>query len=173
VLLLSAGMTARAALLLLAAFGCTATTYGRPGSPTAQDWLARHASSEVEAEVPAEPPPDRAEVVIEARSPTDIQLVARDASVLPIERVHRVVDIDRGLGALGGAGIGAGAGALFGLVYGAARELSPYERSMDCTIICNHSDAAKFSAVLFGALGLLAGAATGAIIGNRDVLDLR
>jgi hypothetical protein len=166
-------MTARAALLLLATVGCTATTYGRPGSPAAQDWLARHDRSEVEVDVAADRPADRAEVVIDARSPTDVRFLARDASVLSVDRVHKVVDVHHGLGALEGTAIGLGAGALFGLIYGGTRGLDQYEQSMDCTIVCNHTDAAKVGAIMFGVLGLVLGAATGAIVGTRDVLDLR
>lgn len=173
---MSEAMTACAALLLLlSTVGCTTTTYGRPGSPAAQDWLARHDRSDVqvEAEVVAERPPDRAEVVIDARSPTDVRFTARDASVLSVDRVRTVVDVHHGLGALEGAGIGLGAGALFGLIYGGTRGLDAYEQSTDCTIVCNHSDAAKVSAIMFGVLGLVLGAATGALVGTRDVLDLR
>jgi hypothetical protein len=78
-----------------------------------------------------------------------------------------------GLGILDGSVLGLGAGVLFGLIYGATRPLSPYERSMDCTIVCNHGDAAKLGALMFGALGLVVGAATGAAVGARDELDLR
>ena len=169
-------MTARAALLLLAAVGCGSTTYARPDSPEAQAWLEHHASSDVEVEVAsgrADHPPDRAEVLIDARSPTDIRLTARDTSVLAIERVHRVVQVHHGLGALEGAAIGLGAGALLGLIYGGTRTLSPYERSGDCALVCSQGDAATLAALMFGALGLVTGTATGAIVGTRDVLDLR
>jgi hypothetical protein len=171
-------MLARAAaLLLLAAFGCTSgcttTTYARRGSPAAQDWMARHASSDLEAELATDGPTGRAAIAIDARSPTDIRFVAADASVVPLERVQKVVDVRHGLGMLDGSVLGLGAGVLFGLVYGAIRPLDAYEQSMDCTIICNHGDAAKVGALIFGALGLVVGAATGAVVGARDELDLR
>ncbi len=121
----------------------------------------------------ADRPTDRAEVVIDARSPTDVRFLARDASVLSADQVHKVVDVYHGLGALEGTAIGLGAGALFGLIYGGTRPLDQYEQSMDCTIVCNHTDAAEVSAIMFGVLGLVVGAATGAIVGTREVLDLR
>ena len=131
------------------------------------------ASAQVQADLAADRPGDRLAVTIDARSPTDIRLVAPDARVLSLDGVHEVVEVHRGLGALEGAGIGTGAGALIGLLYGATRQLDAYEQSMDCTLVCNHSDAAKLSAVMFGALGFMLGAATGAIVGTHDVLDLR
>jgi hypothetical protein len=174
VLLLPAGMTARAAaLLLVAAVGCTSTTYAQRGSPAAQDWLARHDSSDVEAELATDHPTGRAELTIDARSVTDIRFVAAHATVVPLEQVQRVVDVRHGVGVLDGSVLGLSAGVLFGLIYGATRPLSAYEQSMDCTIVCNHGDAAKLGALMFGALGLVVGAATGAVVGARDELDLR
>jgi hypothetical protein len=167
-------MTARAAaFLLLAAIGCTSTTHAQRGSPAAQDWLARHASSDVEAELATDHQTGRAAIAIDARSPTDIRFVASDSSIVPFERVQKVVDVSHGLGTLEGAGLGLGAGLLLGLVYGGTRSLDTYEQSMDCTIVCNHGDAAKVGALMFGALGLIVGAATGALVGARDQLDLR
>jgi hypothetical protein len=167
-------MTARApALLLLAAFGCTSTTHAQRGSPVAQDWLARHASSDVEAELATDRPTPRTAIRIDARSPTDIRFVAADASVVPLERIQKVVHVRHGLGALEGTALGLGAGGLLGLAYGATRPLGAYEQSMDCTIVCNHGDAAKVGALMFGALGLVLGAAAGAVVGARDELDLR
>lgn len=172
-LLFPGAMSARAVLLLLAAVGCTSTTYARPGSVAAEAWLSRHPSAEVEADGAAAPPTDRASIVIVARSPTDVRLVAPDGNLLAPDRVRTAVDVHHGMGALEGAALGLGAGALVGAIYGGTRALSPYEQSSDCALVCNHADAAKLSAVIFGALGLVVGAATGALIGTRDVLDLR
>jgi hypothetical protein len=162
-----------AALLLLATVGCTTTTHARRGDPAAQDWLARHDSTAGEAEVATERPTGPTAVTINARSPTDVRFVAPDARVVPLERVQKVVVVRHGVGALEGAAFGLGVGALFGLVYGATRPLGAYEQSSDCTIVCNHGDSAKLGALMFGALGLVVGAATGALVGARDELDLR
>ena len=160
-------------LLLLTALGCGSTTTARRDSPEAQRWLARHPSSGLQVELAPDRPSDRAVVVIDARSPTDVRFVVSNATVVPLEQVQRVVDVHRGLGALDGAAIGLGVGALTGLVYGALRPLSAYERSSDCTLVCNQGDAAELSAIQFGILGLLVGTLTGSIVGARDVLDLR
>lgn len=174
-LLLPGTMKTGAALLLLAAVGCTTTSVGRSLSPTGQAWLARHASTDVEADVAPAPeqPTERTQVVIQARSPTEVSFVARDGSVIPTDRVRKVVQVRRGLGALEGAAIGTGAGALIGALYGATRELSPYERSMDCALVCNHDDAAKLYGAMFGVIGVVVGTVVGAVVGDRDVLDLR
>jgi hypothetical protein len=167
-------MTARAAaLLLVAAFGCTTTTHAQRGSPAAQEWLARHASSDVEAELATDPPAGRVPLAIDARSPTDVRFVAADARVVPLEQVQKVVVARHGLGTLEGAAFGLGAGVLFGVFYGFARPLSAYDQSIDCAFICTHGDYAALGAIVFGALGLVLGAPTGAAIGARDVLDLR
>jgi hypothetical protein len=167
-------MTARPpALLLLVALGCSSTTSANRGSPEAYAWLARRASSDLQVELVPDRPIDRARIAIDARSPTDVRFAVSNATVVPLEQVGKVVEVHHGLGALDGAAIGLGVGALSGLLYGALRPLSGFEQSMDCTLVCNHADAAELYAIVFGALGLVAGTATGAIVGARDVLDLR
>jgi hypothetical protein len=48
-----------------------------------------------------------------------------------------------------------------------------YESSMDCSIVCNNTDAAEWGALEFGVLGLLSGVVRGAMVGHRDILELR
>ena len=81
--------------------------------------------------------------------------------------------VGHGRGALDGALIGIAVGVLGGALYGATRGLDAYESSMDCTIVCNNSDAAEWGALMYGVLGVVLGTVTGAVVGHRDVLDLR
>jgi len=106
-------------------------------------------------------------------STTANEWLERHPSAEHIEQGDRVVEVHHGLGALEGAGIGLLVGGLFGVGHGYSAPLGPYESSSDCTIVCNHSDAAEIEGLMFGTLGLLVGAAVGALIGQRDVLDLR
>jgi hypothetical protein len=93
--------------------------------------------------------------------------------VVPIETVRQVTVVKRGRGALEGALLGIGIGAVLGYMYGLTRSLSDYERSMDCTIVCNNGDAANLGAIQFAILGLLAGPLIGVAVGHRDILELR
>jgi len=145
---------------------------GSISDPTAQRWLADNASSDMNIET-ADRASDRTGVLIQAASPIEITFRTRESTIVSIERVKRVTVVKHGWGALEGAGIGAATGALLGALYGATGDLSAYERSMDCTIICNKSDAAGWNALIFGVLGLVGGTLTGAVIGHRDILDLR
>jgi len=165
-------IAALALALALAGAGCWTTTVGSISDPRAQRWLADNASSEMVVET-ADRAPDRIGVLIQAASPTEISFRTRETTVVPIERIRRLTVVKHGWGALEGAGIGAATGALLGALYGATRDLSPYERSIDCTIICNNSDAAGWEALLYGVIGFVGGTLTGVVIGHRDILDLR
>ncbi|HEY7373895.1 MAG TPA: hypothetical protein VIF57_17175 [Polyangia bacterium] len=110
---------------------------------------------------------------MEAASPTEISFRTRSDTVVPIGQVRRLTVVSHGRGALEGAGIGVVTGALLGGIYGLSRGLCHYESSEDCSIICNHTDAAEWGALMFGVLGLISGTLVGAVAGHRDVLDLR
>ena len=142
----------------------------RPDSPAAREWMERHTGDRVEVETAAG---DRTHVVIEAVSPTELSFTTRETPGVSLQQVSRVVEVRHARGALEGAGLGVAAGLLFGAVWGATSQLSPYDRSLDCTIVCNQADLVKLDALMFGTLGLILGTVTGAIIGDRDVLDLR
>lgn len=159
-------------LLVVAGAGCTTTTVGRVGDPSAQWWLADHAGSEMTVTT-ADWRPAQTSVALQATSATEIEFRTGDGAVVPIGNVRQLTVVKHGRGTLDGALLGIGIGALLGYMYGLTRDLSAYERSMDCTIVCNSSDAANWGALTFGVLGLLSGTITGAILGHRDVLDLR
>jgi uncharacterized membrane protein len=165
------GMRALACALVLATFGCSTTHWQvRPESAAAREWMERHTGDSVEVETPAG---ERTHVVIEAVSPTELRFTTREPPAVPLEQVSRVVEVRHARGALEGAGLGLAAGLLFGAAWGATTTLSPYDRSSDCTIVCNQADQVKLDALMFGALGLILGTITGAAVGDRDVLDLR
>ena len=161
-----------AAALALPGAGCWTTTVGRAGDPSAQGWLADHAGSEMTVAT-TDRQPDQSGMAIEATSPTEIRFRTREGAVVPIETVRQVTVVKHGRGTLEGALLGVGIGALAGYMYGLTGDLSAYERSMDCTIVCNHQDAANWGALTFGVIGLVAGTITGLAVGHRDILDLR
>ena len=164
-------MRLMAAAMAILGAGCSTTTVGRVGDPSAQWWLAEHAGSEMVVATAGRS--DQDGVALQAIAPTEIQFRTREGAVVPIGNVARLTVVKHGRGALDGALVGVGLGVFLGTVYGLTRDLSNYERSMDCTIICNNSDAAEWAALEFGVLYLLVGTLTGAIIGHRDILDLR
>jgi hypothetical protein len=159
--------------IALASAGCwSTTTVGSVSDYGAQRWFAANGSSEMNIET-TDRAPDQTGVIIEASSPTEISFRTRNETVVPIDRVRRVTVVKHGRGALEGALMGAAIGATVGALYGLNRSLSPYERSGDCALVCNNSDAAKWGALMFGVVGLAAGTLTGAVVGHRDVLELR
>ena len=158
-------------LVALSGAGCWSTTVGSVADPRTQRWLAENASSQVTIDT-TDRGPEQTAVAFTAASPTVISFRTTSGTVVPIERVRRVTVVSHGRGALEGALIGAAAGAALGSLYGLNRGLSAYERSMDCTIICNNSDAAEWGALMQGVLGLVSGVLTGAVVGHHDVLDL-
>jgi hypothetical protein len=160
------------AIVALASAGCWSTTTGSTADPGVQRWLADNDASEMIAET-TDRGPEQPGVVVQAPSPTEISFRTKSGAVVPIGQVRRLTVVSHGRGALEGAGIGVVTGALLGGLYGMSRGLSSYERSMDCTIICNNSDAAEWGALMFGVLGLISGTLVGALAGHRDVLDLR
>jgi hypothetical protein len=164
-------LAAVVSLSISVSVACSTTTYGPTGTSTAQKWLARNEGSEVRLLRVTGGDPEQ--VVIEARSPTDIRFRAKDARDIPLAGVRKVVAVNRPLGALEGALIGVVVGASLGLIRGSARDLSAYERSMDCTIVCSNADAARWEALFFSVPGLLLGAVAGAFVGHRDTLELR
>src|SRR5213596_2306623 len=107
-LALAAIMTLRrvAALVLLGA-GCSTTTVGRAGDPSAQSWLADHAGSEMTVAT-TDRQPDQSGVAIEATSPTELRFRTLEGAVVPIETVRQVTVVKRGLGTLEGALLGIG-----------------------------------------------------------------
>jgi len=159
--------------LATALVGCSTTTVGKVGDPSAQWWLADHRADSEVTVATVDGWHSQTDVAFRAVSPTEIHFRTREGAVVPIENVRRVTVVKHGRGALDGALLGIGIGALGGYLYGLTRDLSPYERSMDCTIICNNSDAANWGALTFSVLGLLAGTLTGAIVGHRDMLELQ
>jgi hypothetical protein len=130
-----------AAMAILGA-GCWTTTVGRAGDPSAQGWLADHAGEETTVAT-TDRQPDQSGMAIEATSPTEFRFRTLEGAVVSIENVRQVTVVKRGRGTLEGALLGIGIGALAGYLYGLTRDLSAYERSLDCTIICNHQDAAN------------------------------
>lgn len=158
-----------AAVALIGA-GCTTTTVSSLDDERARWWLTDHVASEMRVETDRGPEP--ASVVVEA-TPAGLQFRATPAPVVPIENLRRLTVVKHGRGTLEGAGLGVGIGAALGALYGLTRGLSAYESSMDCTIVCNNDDAAAWGAFGFGVMGLLSGVITGAIVGHRDVLELR
>jgi len=159
------------AMLPALSLACWTTTYAPAASSNAQKWLARNGGTEVNVLLVTGGDP--APVIIEARSATDIHFRARDAQEIPMSDVRKVVAVSRAAGALEGALAGIAVGASLGLTHGLTRALSPYERSMDCTIVCSNADAAQWEALLLTVPGLLLGAVTGAVIGHHDTLELR
>jgi hypothetical protein len=159
------------AIVALAGAGCWSTTTGSTADPGVQRWLADNHASEMIAETTDRGP--EPSVVVQAVSPTEISFRTKNDTVVPIGQVRRLTVVSHGRGALEGAGIGVVTGALLGGLYGLSRGLSAYERSQDCTIVCNNSDAAEWGALMFGVLGLISGTLVGAVAGHRDVLDLR
>jgi hypothetical protein len=159
------------AFLLLTTSGCSTTTFGPPNTPARQKWIERHGASEMR--VVTDRGTGGGRIVIAAGSPTEIEFRHKDGSVVPLEQIRKLEVVHQGLGALEGALIGAATGAAIGMGYGLSRDLSRYESSMDCTIVCNNADAAKWAALTYGALGLLLGTVTGAAIGDREILELR
>jgi hypothetical protein len=151
---------------------CSTTTVGHVGDPSAQRWLADHADAETTVAT-TDRRLDQRGIAIESISPTEVRFRTLEGAVVPIETVRQVTVVQRGRGTLEGALLGIGIGAVLGYIYGLTSDLSAYERSMDCTIVCNHSDAANLYAIEFGVLGLLAGTLTGVIVGHRDILELR
>jgi len=162
----------RFAALGLLATACSTTTVATSADPRAHAWLAEHAGSEMQIET-TDRGPDQRGVVLEAASPTQITFRTRADTVVPIDRASRLTVVGHGRGALDGALIGIAVGVLGGALYGATRGLDAYESSMDCTIVCNNSDAAEWGALMYGVLGVVLGTVTGAVGGHRDVLDLR
>jgi len=160
------------AIVALAGAGCVSTTVGSTADPGVQRWLADNTSSEMTVET-TERGPEQSGVVVWAASPTDVSFRTKNDTVVPIGQVRRLTVVSHGRGALEGAGIGVLTGALLGGLYGMSRGLSHYESSDDCSIICNHTDAAQWGALMFGVLGLISGTLVGALAGHRDVLDLR
>jgi len=158
--------------LALLASACTTTTTARIGDPAAGAWLTEHTGEEVRIET-LDRRPEQSGVVPRAISPTEITFHTRGDTIVPLERARQLTAVEHARGALDGALIGIVVGALGGALYGATSSLSPYERSMDCTIVCNHTDAAEWGALMYGVLGVVLGTVTGAVIGHRDVLDLR
>jgi hypothetical protein len=159
------------AAVALAGAGCwSTTTVGSVSDDRAQRWLAENASSDMNVAM-ADLRPDQNSIALQATSPTDIRFLTREGWV-PIDDVRRLTVVKRGRGMLDGALLGVGIGALGGYLQGLTSNLSAYEQSMDCTIICNKSDAANWGALAFGVLGLLAGTITGAVVGHRDILEL-
>jgi hypothetical protein len=161
-----------AAAMALPGAACWTTTVGRAGDPSAQWWLADHAGSEMTVAT-TDRQPDQSGMAIEATSPTEFRFWTLEGAVVPIENVRKVTVVKHGRGALEGALLGIAIGTLGGYIFGLTRDLTTFERSMDCTLVCDNSDAAKLGAIEFGVLGLLLGTLTGASLGHRDILDLR
>jgi uncharacterized membrane protein len=160
-------------VVALAGAGCwSTTTVGSVPEDRAQRWFAEHGSSDLNIET-IDRAPDQTAVIVQASSPTEISFRTRNATVVPIDRVRRVTVVRHGLGALEGGALGTAIGAGVGALYGMSRGLSQYERSSDCTIVCNNSDAAKWGALMYGVFGLVSGTLFGAVIGHHDVLELR
>jgi hypothetical protein len=161
------------AAALVLGLACSTTTYGNAGAPGATElgWVKDRAFSDMHV-VLAGGAGERTAVALDAASPTDIRFKTTGGEVIPLGQIRRITVVEHALGALEGAAVGAAAGGLLGFTLGLARPLSPYEMSMDCTIVCSKDDAAKLGVLMYGALGLLIGAATGAVIGHRSVLEV-
>jgi hypothetical protein len=165
---------ARALMLVaLAGAGCwSTTTVGSAADPRAQRWFAENAREEMRIETTGRGA-DQTGIALTATSPTDVSFRTTTSTVVPIAEVRRLTVVKHGRGALEGALIGAAGGAALGALYGLSRGLDNYERSMDCTIICNNTDAAEWGALMFGVVGLVTGLLSGAVIGHQDMLELR
>jgi hypothetical protein len=153
--------------------GCSTTTFDFAQSQGTERWLRERAPDDMRVTELTEPPAESDATLIESTSLTRLSFKTKDERIIPLEQVRRVVVVKRGWGALTGALIGTAVGATVGVMLGYAEPLNGYEASMDCTIVCSKNDAAKVGGLMYGALGLLVGTIVGAIVGQRDILDLR
>jgi hypothetical protein len=118
------------------------------------------------------------EVVIEAAgheqiayvdvTPLGTVLRAPDGQIIPLAGGERVVDVQRGRGALLGLGIGFLAGALGGAVAGLASGDDPPCEGY-CLLTLSAGGKAVIGGVMFGSLGGLIGIVVGAGRGSRVV----
>jgi hypothetical protein len=158
-------------LLVWLGSGCSTTTIGRRDTPETRQWLRERESSRAEVSVRRDPSggANVDGVLIQSSSPTDIRFSSPTSGVIPLEDVERVTIVERGRGAAYGTLIGAAAGILAGLSLALSQG---DDRSSDCGYPCRSSDRAVFWGGIFGGLGMLGGAATGALLGHRDILLL-
>ena len=154
--------------------GCATTTFGSPRAPGTERWIRERTSfgQVLRFESNAGALAWQRGTLLESTVPGELRFKLQDDQTVRIEQVREIVAVRRARGTLEGALMGAAAGIAIGLAVGLSHDLTPYERSGDCTIVCSRADAAKLDGAVGGGFGLLLGAGIGALVGHRDVLEL-
>lgn len=156
--------------------GCS-TTVGALQSPATDRWLADHRSSEAlivsRPEPGAETMTEQRGVLLDSSSSSDVRFESAAGAELgvPMVQLRQITVVKRARGAGEGALIGVATGVLVGVSVALIRGQSDFDRSSDCNFLCSTDAKATYTGALFGGLGLIVGAALGAVIGHRDVLE--
>src|SRR5262245_58732846 len=156
--------------LLLAGAACSTTTRVRSFTePTAQRWFVERDHAAVTV-APIDRGSGQISIRIAAVSPTEIRFHASEGPIIPVLRAHRVTDVQRWRGAIDGLLIGAAVGAVASSLIAYSNYRSSDPPPVDCDT-CTGEAVALI--VGFPVIGMFTGLLTGAIIGHRDILEVR